>query len=78
MGNSFEHELLQEETSYFGTELHQIEIEIEALVGVRFPRKTHCLVKQWIIFHADESPELLAQVRHLAAADVHIWPLRYL
>lgn len=39
MGNSFEHELLQEETSYFGTELHQIEIEIEALVGVRFPRR---------------------------------------
>lgn len=62
MGNSSDHELLQRgETSSFGTELPQV--EIEALVAERFPRKEHCLVEDWLIFHVDESPESLAKVR---------------
>lgn len=62
MGNSSEHELLQEGLiSSAGTSLSHA--EIEALVVERFPGKAYCTVEDWLIFHVDEPAESLARVR---------------
>ena len=62
IGNSSEHELLQDGViSSAGTELSRV--EVDALVAERFPRKKHCLVEDWLIFHVDEPPASLAKVR---------------
>lgn len=60
--SSVELELLQNQRiSSAGTEMSRA--EIDAMVAERFPKKAHCLVEDWLIFHVDEPAESLAKVR---------------
>jgi hypothetical protein len=67
-----EHELLREgQISSAGTLLSRP--EVEALLAERFPRRTYCLVEDWLLFHVDEPPESLARVRSVGLQPMFLY-----